>query len=315
MRKLGAKVKADPRPLRTVIRQDYPLYLFLVPAIASTILFSYLPMFMNYVAFLDYKTYNGWMGLASPFVGFDNFVNVLSNPELWVVIGRTIYYSALLTIVNFPACIVFALLLNEVRSIAYKRTVQTLSYLPHFVSWVTVASLFYLFMSVDSVGLINNIREFFGFERISIMKDPGNFPIVLVLSSLYKGIGWGSIIYLAAISGVDQQLYEAAKIDGASRFKQVWHITLPCILPTISLLLVMNLGSLFSSNFDHVYNFQNPLIQAHTNTIATLTYEVTLVRNLYSRGAAIGLFQGVVNAIFLLGSDKVAKKLSGYGLF
>ena len=311
----GVKSKTGGRSLLVTLRQDYALYVFLVPAIVLTLCFSYLPMFTNYIAFLDYVPYKGWFGLKSDFIGFGNFVYVLSNPRLWEAIGRTFYYSILGTVFNFPACIIFALLLNEVRNLTYKRTVQTISYLPHFVSWVTVASLFYWFMSIDTVGLINNIREFFGAERIIIMKYPENFPIVLVLSSLYKGLGWGSIIYLAAISNVDMQLYEAAKIDGASRFEQVWHITLPTILPTISLLLVLNIGSIFSSNFDQVFNFQNQLIRPYTDTISTLTYQETLVKMQYARGAVMGLFQGTVNVFFLVGSDRLAKKLSGYGLF
>ena len=311
----GEYAKARRRPLIVTLRQDFALYIFLFPAIAVTLCFAYLPMFINYVAFLDYIPYKGFFGLASDFVGLKNFQHVLSNPRLWEAIGRTFYYSIVGTVVNFPACIIFALLLNEIKNVFYKRAVQTISYLPHFVSWVTIASLFYWFMSIDTVGLINNIREFFGAERITIMKYPENFIYVLVLSSLYKGLGWGSIIYLAAISNVDQQLFEAAKIDGATRFKQVWHITLPSILPTISLLLVLNIGSIFSSNFDQVFNFQNQLIRPHTDTIATLTYQETLVKMSYARGAVMGLFQGVVNLFFLVGSDRLAKKLSGYGLF
>ena len=298
-----------------MLRQDYALYLFLAPAILATLIFAYLPMFTNYIAFTKYVPYHGWMGMASEFIGLDNFKELLSNADFWRIVGRTIYYSALITVVTFPASIIFALLLNEVRNMAYKRTVQTVSYLPHFVSWVTIASLFYLFMSTDTVGIINNIRELFGFERVSIMADSGNFPIVLALSSLYKGLGWGSIIYLAAISGVDPQLYEAARIDGASRFQQALNITIPTILPTIALMLVMSMGSLFGSNFDQVFNLQNTLIAPDTNTIATYSYTVTLVKSRFAAGATIGLFQGAVNAVFLLGSDKLSKKLSGYGLF
>ena len=315
MQATSAQKKAKSRSFWTIMRQDYLYYIFLLPSLVVTILFAYIPMFTNVVAFMDYVPYKGWMGLESDFVGFANFQSLMSDPGFWILVQRTIYYSVLISVVTFPASILFALLLNEVRNMAFKRIVQTVSYLPYFVSWVTIASLFYIFMSQDTAGIINNIRGLFGLERVIFMKYPSNFPAVLVISSLYKGLGWGSIIYLAAIAGVDAQLYEAARIDGASRFRQAWNITLPSILPTITIMLVMSMGSLFSSNFDQVYTMQNPLISPETDTIATYTYVVSLVKMRYSAGATIGLFQGVVNAIFLLGSDKISKKLSGYGLF
>ena len=303
------------RGLLKSLRRDYMFYLFLVPSLVSIILFSYLPMFSNIIAFMDYRPYNGWMGLESPFIGLSHFQTLLSDAYFWVLAQRTIYYSALILLVTFPASIIFALLLNEVRSKAFKRTVQTISYLPYFVSWVTIASLFYMLLTTDTQGVVNNVRQLFGLERVIFMKSAQNFPAILVTSSLYKGLGWGSIIYLAAISGVDPQLYEAAKIDGAGRLRQVRSITIPSILPTIALMLVLNMGSLFSSNFDQVYNLQNAAIAPETHTIATYAYVVALEKMRYSIGATIGLFQGVVNALFLLVSDKISKRLSGHGLF
>ena len=218
-------------------------------------------------------------------------------------------------VIKFPVTIVFALLLNEIRYSGYKRIVQTVSYLPHFISWVILASLVYVFLTTDSIGIFNNIRVALGLEKVIYMKYPANFPWVLSLSSLYKELGWGSFIYLAAISAVDIQLFEAARIDGASRFQQVWNITLPSILPTVVIMLVMSMGSLFSSNFDQVFNLQNPVIQINTNTIATYTYTTGIVRQRYSIAAAVGLFQGVVNCVLMIGTDRISKKVTSYGLF
>lgn len=298
------------------IKSEYPLYIFLLPAILLTFIFAYLPMFSNIIAFMDYDYFKGWMGLGSKFVGFKWFKVIFTDPNFMKLVWRTLYYSILIMIVNFPAPIILALLLNELRNRIYKRVVQTISYLPHFISWVTMASLIYLFLSTDSSGILNNIREFFfQGERIIYMKDPKNFGTVLALSSVYKEIGWGSIIYLAAIASISPELYEACRIDGGNRWQQLRYITFPGILPTTMIMLIFALGGLFGTSFDQVFNLQNPIIQMDTNTINVYTYYTGVRGQQFSIATAIGLFQGAVNCILLLSSDYVSKKITSYGLF
>jgi putative aldouronate transport system permease protein len=290
------------------------LYLFLVPAIAFTLLFQYLPMFGNYIAFLDYDFTNGWMGLLSPFTGLKNF-SFVSELWFWQLAGRTVLYSFSLLIFSFPAPLILALLLNEIKKQLFKQVLQTISYIPHFVSWVTVSGLFYLFLSTDISGLVNNIQQALtGGERISYMQNPNLFVVFLVLSNLWKEIGWGTILYLAAITMIDPQLYEAAEIDGASRWSRIWYITLPSLLPTVCILLIFSLGGLFSSNFDQVFNMQNSVIRNDTNTINTFVYFRGVQNQQYSFAAAVGLFQGFVSFLLIMSTNYVTKKLNNIGI-
>jgi putative aldouronate transport system permease protein len=307
-----------------VIKTEWPLYLFLAPAVVVTIVFAYIPMFSNVIAFMDYNILAGWLGLESKFVGLRNFINVFNDRQTFIpLVWRTFYYSVIRLVTGQPAPFILALLINELRRRKFKRTVQTIFYLPHFVSWVTIASLTYWFLTTDTQGLLNNIRQMLGaHDRIIFMKYPSNFPWVLAITGIIKETGWGTIIYLAAISGVDAQLYEAAKIDGAGRWKQFVHVTFPSILPVTMILLILSFGSLFSSNFDQIYNLQNPIIQVDTNVINTYTYYVGVVGqgytgrgSRYSVAAAVGLFQGVINGAIMLTVNWVGKKVSGHGFF
>jgi putative aldouronate transport system permease protein len=297
-------------------RMEWQLYFFLIPALIVTIIFSYLPIMTNVIAFMDYKMTKGWMGLASPWVGFRNFVTLFHDAAFAPLVWRTFYYSALLLVFGFPAPFILALLINESRSKALKRTVQTIYYLPHFVSWTVIASLTYWFLTTDVEGLINNVRQMLGAkERIIFMKYAANFPWVLAITSIIKETGWGTIIYLAAISAVDAQLYEAAKIDGAGRWGQFVHVTFPSILPTTAILLIFAFGSLFSSNFDQIFNLQNELIRYETNTINVYSYWKGVVAGRYSLATAAGLFQGFINAVLLLSVNWISKRVAGHGFF
>jgi putative aldouronate transport system permease protein len=301
----------------SVLKTEWPLYAFLMPAIVVTILFSYLPMFSNIIAFMQYDIFAGWLGLNSPFVGFKNFVTIFKDQEhFYPLVWRTFYYSVVRLVTGQPAPFILALLINELRYRKFKRVVQTIFYLPHFVSWVTIASLAYWFLTSDTEGLINNIRQLLGAQnRIIYMKYPANMPYLLAITGIIKETGWGTIIYLAAIAGVDAQLYEAAKIDGAGRWKQFKHVTFPSILPTTMILLILSFGSLFSTNFDQLFNLQNPIIQEDTNTINIYTYRTGVLGGKYSIAAAVGLFQGVINAAIMLVVNWASKKVAGYGFF
>jgi putative aldouronate transport system permease protein len=312
--KLTEQTLQRPSVWRT-IRREYVLYLLLVPAIGFTFVFYYMPMAMNVVAFMDYKLTAGWLGLGSKWVGFYQFKRFLSDPDFYKVAVRTITYAAAKLIVSFPAPIILALLLNEIRSQAFKRTVQTISYLPFFVSWVTVAGLIYMFLSISSSGLVNNVIEAFGGKRILFMSRPQYFLPVLVMSTLWKGVGLGSIIYLATIASIEQQLYEAARIDGAGRWKQLVHITLPGIMPAVIIILIMNAGSIFSADFDQMINLQNGVIQIDTDVINTYTYYVGVMQRRYAEGVAISLFQALVNFILVWLTNFIAKRVRGTGLF
>lgn len=300
----------------SILRTEYPLYLFLIPPIILTLLFAYLPMFSNVIAFMDYNLYAGKLGLQSEWVGLHWFRQMFSDKYFWQLVWRTLFYSVIVMITGFPDSLVLALLFNEIKNKRLKKAAQTVSYLPHFVSWVTMAALTYVFLTSDVHGIFNNImRYFFGGERVMYMADPNNFPLVLIITSIYKNIGWGTIIYLAAISALDPQLYEAAYIDGAGRWKQLIHITLPGIMPTTVMLLILTMGGLLSTNFDQIFNLQNPTIQTATSTINVYTFYAGVKGGQYSLTTAIGLFQGAVNVSMMLTVNYISKKFTDYGLF
>jgi putative aldouronate transport system permease protein len=292
------------------------LYLFLLPAVVLTFIFAYLPMFSNYIAFLDYDFNKGWFGFGSKFVGFHNFMKFLSDPKFYKLMGRTMLYSVTLMIATFPAPLILALMLNELRGERFKRIVQTSSYIPHFVSWVTVAGLFYMFLTVDTTGLINNIRQFIdpGATRISYMQDSKNFLPLLVISEVWKETGWGTILYLAALTGIDPQQYEAAQVDGASRLQRLKYITLPGLVPTMCILLIFSLSGLLATNFDQVFNMQNKMIRLDTDTIGVYTYYQGLVSGQYAYSAAVGLFQGLISFVLIMLTNATTKRLSNVGI-
>ncbi|MFC4810809.1 ABC transporter permease [Paenibacillus sp. GCM10023250] len=314
---LTGKRTASPKKGKGLKTQNVKvLYLFLLPALALTFVFAYLPMFSNYIAFLDYDFNKGWFGFGSKFVGFDNFAKFLHDDKFYTLIGRTLLYSVTMMVATFPAPLILALLLNELRGERFKKIVQTTSYIPHFVSWVTVAGLFYLFLTVDATGLVNNIRQFFdpGAERISFMQDAHNFLPVLVISEVWKETGWGTILYLAALTTIDPQQYEAAQVDGASRLQRLRYITLPGLVPTMCILLIFSLSGLLATNFDQVFNLQNKMIRLDTDTIGVYTYYQGLVSGQYSYSAAVGLFQGLVSFILIMATNATTKRLSNVGI-
>ncbi|RAP76582.1 ABC transporter permease [Paenibacillus montanisoli] len=291
------------------LSSQFILHVFLLPAVVLTLLFNYLPMFSNVIAFMEYDIFAGWMGLGSKWVGFDNFA-FLQEDWFYELAMRTLFYSASMLLFSFPASLILALLLNELRNQTFKKFAQTISYVPHFVSWVTVASLIYIFLSVDISGLVNNLKvALFGGERILYMQQSEYFLPVMIISQVWKEIGWGSILYLAAISTIDPQLYEAATVDGAGRWRQLLHITLPGLVPTTIVLMIFSLGGLFSGNFDQIFNLQNQVIQEKTNIISTYTYYRGVKGAEYSIATAVGLFSGVISFILLKIANFTGKKI------
>ncbi|UVI33209.1 ABC transporter permease [Paenibacillus spongiae] len=310
-------ISVNPKRKKSLQKQNiWVLYVFLIPAVVLTLIFAYLPMFSNYIAFLDYDFNKGWFGFGSEFVGFDNFAKFLNDDKFYELMGRTLLYSVTMMVTTFPAPLILALLLNELRGRLFKKFVQTTSYIPHFVSWVTVAGLFYMFLTVDATGIVNNLRQLIdpSAERISFMQDASNFLPVLVISEVWKETGWGTILYLAALSGIDPQQYEAAQVDGANRFQRLLYITLPGLIPTMCILLIFQLSGLFATNFDQVFNMQNKMIRLDTDTIGVYTYYQGLVSGQYSYSAAVGLFQGVISFILIMLTNYTTKRLSNVGI-
>jgi putative aldouronate transport system permease protein len=291
------------------------LYLFLAPAVILTFVFGYLSLFSNVIAFLDYRISNGWLGLKSPFVGFKNFA-FLKERWFYELAWRTVKYSFFGILFGYPASLALALLFNELRGKRFKKIAQTISYIPNFVSWVTIAGLVYIFLSSEPEGALNNILvPLFGGGRISYMQNAGFFLPVMVITGVWKGIGWGTILYMAAISTLDDQVYEAADVDGAGRLSKIWHITIPGLAPTFCILLIFAVGGLFSSNFDQIFNLQNGVIRDKVSTINLYAYYNGVVNGRYSLTTAVGLFQGVISMLLVICTNLVTRKLSDTGIF
>jgi len=295
----------------STIRKQKVLLLFLVPAVVTVLVFNYTPMFGLVMAVQNYKVANGFFG--SEFAGFAHFAHFLKDPGFFLALKNTLGINFLSILFGFPAPIILALLLDSIRSRRFKRFTQTITYLPHFISWVIVASLVYRMLDPET-GMVNFLINAVGGESIPFMRDPRYFWGILVSTLIWKEIGWNSIIYLAAISGIDPQLYDAAKVDGAGRMRCVRHITLPSIAPTIALMFVLGLGSLVHVSFDAVFNLMNPLVYRSADVIDTYVYRVGIQMTKYSYATAIGLAQSVISVILVVFGFKLAKKFNGYSI-
>lgn len=291
--------------LKTIKSQKW-LLLFVTPAVVLTFVFSYLPMFGNIIAFQDYDITLGFF--KSPFVGFKHFQELFNDPHSLMVIKNTVVLSTTNLILTFPAPIILALLLNELKSMVFKRTVQTISYLPHFISWVIILGFYKELTSIDG-GLINQIKmSLFGGDPVMFQAKSELFLPVVIITNIWKEIGWNTIIFLAALSGIDQQLYEAAAIDGAGRLKQAIHVTIPCILPTIMILLILSLSHIFGTNFDQVYNLINVHIQDKVDVLETYVFREGIQKARFPFATAVGLFQGAIAFVLVVISNKLSKK-------
>lgn len=282
-----------------------------LPVIIYLILFCYKPMYGIIIAFQRFRPGLGIEG--SPWVGLDNFVRFFKDINFWRVLRNTFEISFLNILFTFPAPILLAMLLNEVKCAWFKRTVQTVSYLPHFIAMVVVCGLVNQFCQSD--GLINDIIVFFGGERQNLMIKQDMFYPIYIISGIWKEIGWSSIIYLAALAGIDQEQYEAARMDGAGRLQQMVHITLPGLLPTISMLLVLKLGQVLNIGMEKILLLYNEMTYDVADVISTYVYRKGLIDADFSYSTAIGLFNSVVNIVFLITANKISKKMGQSGLF
>ena len=306
--------KMDRKELRAKLKRYKFLFFLVLPGLIYTLVFCYIPMCGIVLAFQDYDIIGGIFN--SPWVGFDNFVKVFSTPKMLHAIKNTLIYSSIGLFGGTPFPIILALLLNEVKMKSFKKITQTISYLPHFLSWVSVVGMLSGFFA--TYGTYNDIMaRLFGenYERINILMDSKYFLPVIFWSNIWKSVGWSSIIYLAAITGIDQSMYEAATVDGCSRLKQVFYITIPSIMPTILILFIMSMGNLVGSNFEQVFGFQNLYTQEATETINTLIYRMGIQNGQYSLSTAFGVAQNAVSFLLVFTSNWIVKKLSGTGIW
>lgn len=288
------------------------LLALLIPGILYFVVFKYLPIYGLVIAFKDYNFFDGI--IDSPWVGFQVFQDVFSTPSFWEVFRNTLVISTLTFAVAFPAPIIFAILLNEVGNLRAKKTFQTISYLPHFVSWVILAGLFTQFLS-PSTGPLNILLQSLGIRPIYFMADPHWFIQVLVATEVWKSIGWGSIIYLAAISSIDTEMYEAASMDGAGRWTKIMRITLPSLAPVITVMLILAVGKLVDDNFDQIFNMYNPAVYGVADVMSTYIYRRGLADMQYSFATAVGLFKNVIGFAMVLGANWLAKKINDNGIW
>lgn len=300
-------------PLKTVLKRDWQLYLLLLFPLAAVIIFNYAAYPGLRMVFMDYKPAKGYDG--SEWVGFETFIKIFKDSDFIRSLRNSIVFNLLDLLISFPMPIILALMLNELRFPKFKRVTQTVLYLPHFLSWVIIGSVAYT-MFRPSTGLVNMVLQNMGLiqEGIPFLTNKWDWAVTYLLVGVWATMGWGTIIYLAAISGVSGELYEAAMIDGAGRWKRMWHITLPGIKGTVITLLIMNLGRIMGSNFERLDVFGNTQVRDFQYQLAIYIYEKGLGGGKFSQSTAVGLFQSLVGLMLVLLADRVAKKLGEDGL-
>jgi len=263
------------------------------------------------IGFKDFNIFRGFA--ASPWVGFKHFINFFTSTNFVPLMVNTLLLSLYSIVFAFPAPILLALFLNEIRSKVFKRTIQTMVYVPHFISWVIVASI--SFMLLNTTGPINSLITFFGGDSVSFLTDPKHFRQIIIIQTIWKESGWGTIVFLAALSSVDMEQYEAAIVDGAGRFQQVWHITLPAIRSTIVILFILQMGNVLDNGFDQIFLMSNAGNRAVSDVLDTFAYREGIINGAFSYTTAIGLFKSVIGIILILGSNKIAKIAGESGIF
>jgi putative aldouronate transport system permease protein len=299
------------KSLRALNKDKY-LYLLALPGVLYFLLFKYVPMWGIVISFQDYSPYAGV--LKSPWVGLEHFQRFFSNPDFIMLFRNTMAINVLNLIFFFPLPIVISLLLNELRGEIFKRTVQSIVYLPHFLSWVIIVGISFLLLS-QTEGILNKLLVAFGYGKIDFLTNPDYFWFLLTAQTIWKDAGWGTIIFLAAIAGVDTQLYEAAKMDGANRFRQIWHVTLPAIRNVIIILLILRIGHIMDVGFEQVYLMMNGAVSEVADVFDTYVFRVGVKQGQFSFSTAVGLFKSVVGLILVIGANKLAKKFGEEGVY
>ncbi|EMS72488.1 ABC transporter permease [Ruminiclostridium cellobioparum] len=292
--------------------RQLPLHIMVIPGVIITLIYHYIPMLGIIMAFQKFVPARGFF--KSKWVGLDNFQYMLNLPNIRSVIFNTVFISLMKIIVGLIVPVVFALLLNEMRRERYKRTLQTIIYFPYFLSWVILGGILIDVLSPSS-GIVNQLLGLFGIDPIFFLGDAKWFPYTLVLTNTWKSFGYDTIVYLAALTSIDMALYEAAYVDGAGRWKQTLHVTIPGILPIVTLMTVLALGNILNAGFDQVFNLYSPQVYSTGDILDTLVYRIGLVDAQYSVATAVGLFKSVISFVLILISNKLANKYAGYRIF
>jgi len=307
----GVKSRSKKSIWETIFRQKW-LFIMLIPGMTLLIIFKYIPMYGIIIAFKDFNIVKGiWQ---SPWVGLDNLKYLFRSQDFYIILRNSILISLYRLLWGFPAPVILALLLNEVRHIHYKKAIQTILYLPHFISWVVIVGIVYNFLS-PSTGIVNHIIKMFGREPIAFLQKEEYFRSILVITDIWKEAGWGTIIYLAAITSIDENLYEAAIIDGATRLQRVLYITIPGIMSTIVVLLILRSGSILRNGFEQIFLMYSPLVYDVADVFETYTYRVGLQEGRFSYATAVGMFQSIVGLILIWTTNALARKYDVGGLW
>jgi putative aldouronate transport system permease protein len=309
---MNRKVSIKDR-LALMMRQRV-FYLFLLPGLLSMIIFSYLPMYGLVGAFQNYNPFKGFF--ESPWVGLKNFRTLFMLPNFKQVFFNTVKIGFWNFLVGFPAPIILAILFNEVRSRKFKKVTQTISYIPNFISWVVASGIFYKLLAAD--GALNDLLAVLGSpEPIYFLNEPAYFIPLTVITNLWKGVGFSSILYLSVLTGIDPGLYEAAEIDGANKWNQIWHVTIPGIIPTVTLMLVLSISNLLSVSFDQIYTLQNPMNMSASDVMDTYIFRIAMQGMIsdYSRGLAVSVFRAVLCLILFIIANISSKKLGSGSVF
>jgi len=296
-------------------KRSWMLYLMLLLPMSFFIIFRYVPMTNIVIAFKDYNIFQGVWSEGSPWVGLQWFRQAFTRKDFWDAMRNTVLLNFLDLIVGFPAPIILALVLNELIFKSFKKVTQTIIYLPHFLSWIIVSSIATRLLAPTN-GVINIfLAENLGMKPIDFLMNSKNWVMTYIVFGVWKEMGWGTIIYLAAITGINPELYEAAEVDGAGRWRKLWHITLPGIRPTIVVLLIMNIGRILGIEFDRPYTMANRVVRDVSDVLSTLVYRVGILSNQFSLTAAIGLFQSIICVIFLVTANSLAKRFGERGIW
>lgn len=309
----GALARSKNPFFRDIAKNPY-LYIMILPLVAFYIVFCYVPMYGAIIAFKDYSPGLGIMG--SPWTsdfGLHHFKDFITGPYFSRVFGNTVVLGLADLVFGFPAPLIFALLLNELRSRTFKRVCQTITYVPHFISLVVVCGLLQIFLGRE--GVVSDLLAMFGVERSNLLAQPQYFKTIFVASNIWQEIGWGSIVYLAALGSIDPGLYEAAEVDGAGRFRQIWHVTLPGIIPTIVTLLILKTGKVFSVSFEKIILLANDMTAEKADVISSFVYERGLVDMDYSYSTAVGLINSVLNFIIIFATNFICRRVSETSLW
>lgn len=293
-------------------KKELPFHVMLLPAVLITFIFKYIPFVGITMAFEDYTPLKGIFD--QKWVGLENYKYLFSLPGFGSVIWNTIFIAVMKMIGNLIFPVLIALLLNEVQAKRYKKTVQTVLYLPHFISWAALAGIFIDILS-PSGGIVNQLLNMLGMKSVFFLGDSKVFPYTMAVTDIWKELGWGTIVYLAAITGIDPTYYEAAKIDGATRFKQVLHVTIPSILPMILLMMVLSVGNVLQAGFEQVFNLYSPQVYSTGDIIDTYVYRIGVIEAKFDLATAVGLFKSAISFVLIMIGYKLADKLAGYKVF